>query len=89
MKKTTTLATVAASVLAAAMLMATATHAKDEPPPAQNVTTVWVGGKGQTQFAEKSNEMHAAMEAKGWKFADMEIYTEDGDMQGAFITYTR
>jgi hypothetical protein len=50
---------------------------------------VWIDGKGQQGFSEKLNKMHAGMEAKGFKFGDMEIYTEDGDMQGAFITYVR
>ena len=51
--------------------------------------TVWVDGKGQSGFAGKVNKMHAQMEAKGMKFADLAIYTEDGDMQGAFVTYVR
>jgi hypothetical protein len=29
------------------------------------------------------------MEGKGWKFGTLAIYTEDGDMQGAFVTYVR
>jgi hypothetical protein len=29
------------------------------------------------------------METKGFKFSDMEIYTENGDMRGAFVTYVR
>ena len=86
MRRKPALTTLLAGVLATAGLFASVSHAKDEPV-AQNVKTVWVGGKGQTTFSEKVNEMHAAMEAKGWKFADMEIYVEDGDMQGAFVTY--
>ena len=35
------------------------------------------------------NETHAEMTAKGWKFAGLSVYDEDGDMQGAFVTYTR
>jgi hypothetical protein len=88
MNRTSTLVTVAASVLAATALFATVTHGKDAPV-AQNTTTVWVNGKGQAGFSEKVNAVHAEMEAKGWKFADLEIYTEDGDMQGAFVTYVR
>ena len=63
-------------------------HAKDEVV-AQNTTTVWIDGKGQQGFSEKLNKMHAQMEAKGWKFGDLEIYTEDGDMKGAFVTHVR
>ena len=88
MKRTTKLATLTAGVLVAGAFLSTAPYAADEPV-AQNTSTVWVDGKGQTAFAEKVNKMHAAMEAKGWKFGDMEIYTEDGDMKGAFVTYVR
>jgi len=76
-------------VLASAALFATASDAKDEAPVAQNVKTVWIDGKGQSNFAEKLNKIHGAMEAEGWKFSDSEIYTEDGDMQGMFVTYVR
>jgi ABC-type sugar transport system substrate-binding protein len=87
MKRTSTMVTLAIGALASAALFAVATHAKDEAPVAQNVTTVFVPGKGQSGFAAKVNEMHAQMEAKGWKFGDMEVYSENGDMQGAFLTY--
>jgi hypothetical protein len=53
------------------------------------VTTVWVDGKGQESFAEKVNKVHAAMEPQGWKFSNFEIYIENGDMRGAFVTYIR
>jgi hypothetical protein len=88
MKKATTLAATAAGSFAALAMFLAASHAADDPPP-QNTTTVWLDGKGQSGFAEKLNKMHADMEAKGLKFSDIEIYTEDGDMQGAFITYVR
>ena len=87
MKKATMLTTVLAGLLATAGLFAVTSHAKDEVAVAQNTTTVWIDGKGQQGFSEKLNKMHAQMEAKGWKFGDMEIYTEDGDMKGAFVTY--
>jgi ABC-type sugar transport system substrate-binding protein len=90
MNRTTILTTAAAGLLAAAGMFAAATVAKDEPAPAaQNTTTVWVDGQGQSSFATKVNKMHADMEAKGWKFGDLAVYTEDGDMQGAFVTYVR
>ena len=37
--------------------------------------------------ADKINEMHAQHFEQGWMFADLEIYTENGDLQGYFITY--
>lgn len=77
-----------AAGLASILLFSAVTHGKDEPV-AENTVTVWVGGKGQSGFAEKLNKSHAAMEAKGMKFADLQIYTENGDMQGAFVTYVR
>ena len=88
MKKVTILTSAVAGLLATVGLFAATSHAKDEVV-AQNTTTVWIDGKGQSGFSEKLNKMHAAMEAKGWKFGDLEIYTEDGDMQGAFVTYVR
>jgi hypothetical protein len=37
--------------------------------------------------ADKINELHAQHAERGWVFADLEIYTENGDLQGYFITY--
>lgn len=77
------------AAVASMALFAAVAYGKDEPPAAQNVTTMWLGGKGESSFAEKVNALHAEMEAKGWKFSDLEIYTENGDMRGVFVTYTR
>jgi maltose-binding protein MalE len=88
MKKARIFTTAAAGLLAAVGLFVAASHAKDEPV-AQNTMTVWVDGKGQSGFAERVNRIHAEMEAKGWKFGNLAIYTEDGDMKGAFVTYVR
>lgn len=89
MNKSSKLVSLTAGVLATAMLFSAASQAKDEEPVAQNSMTVWVDGKGHSGFAERLNKMHAEMETKGWKFGDLEIYTENGDMQGAFVTYVR
>ena len=88
MNKATILTSSVAGLLAMGGLFAVASHAKDEPVT-QNTTTVWIDGKGHSGFAEKLNKMHADLEGKGWKFGDLEIYIEDGDMQGAFVTYAR
>ena len=88
MKKATILTTAAAGLLATVAMFVAASYAQDDPVP-QNTTTVWVDGKGQSGFAERLNKMHADMEGKGWTFGDLEIYIEDGDMQGAFVTYAR
>jgi len=51
--------------------------------------TVWIDGKGQGSMADKASKSHAAMAKDGWKFQDMDVYTEDGDMKGLFVTYVR
>jgi maltose-binding protein MalE len=51
--------------------------------------TVWVDGKGQSSMADKANKKHAEMAAKGWRFEGLDVYTEDGDMKGLFVTYVR
>lgn len=51
--------------------------------------TVWVDGKGQDSMAREVSEIHDEMNAAGWRFADLEIYIEDGDMKGMFVTYVR
>lgn len=79
-------ATVAAAVLSAAPLAAVA---KDEAPKAANVTTVYVSGHGGSTLAKEINELHGKMEQQGWKFADMEVHTENGDTEGFWITYTK
>lgn len=67
-------------------------HAKDDIPEA-------TPGASRTIFldisvlsrkkrgAEKIDEAHAAHFAKGWTVVDMEVYTENGDLQGYFLTY--
>ena len=40
-------------------------------------------------MAEKATKKHAEMAKQGWKFQDLDVYTEDGDMKGLFITYVR
>jgi len=39
--------------------------------------------------AKNMNETHAEYTNKGWRFEDMEIYVENGDMEGFFLTYSR
>lgn len=59
------------------------------PALAADAQTVWVDGKGQSSMAKDATKMHAEMAKQGWKFQDLEVYTEDGDMKGLFITYVR
>jgi len=62
---------------------------KTDADASAKVKTVFVDGHGESSFADKVNKMHAEMNANGWSFADLEIYTENGDMKGAFLTYKR
>ena len=32
---------------------------------------------------------HAEQAARGWKYADMQAWVENGDLEGFFVTYTR
>ena len=75
------------AAIAALSLASGLAHAQDKAPA--TAKTVWLDGKGQSSMADKVNKMHAEMAAKGWKFASLEVYTEDGDMQGLFVTYVR
>jgi hypothetical protein len=55
-------------------------------------TTVFVdaqGGSRKEGSAKRINKSHADMEAKGWRFADLEPYTENGDLVGFFVTYVK
>jgi hypothetical protein len=51
--------------------------------------TVHIDGHGGGGIAKKLNEMHAQMARDGWQFADMEPHTENGDTEGAWVTYTK
>lgn len=60
--------------------------------PGLQASTIFVPDKSfsrQEGSAERISETHDKAEAQGWDFNDMEIYIEDGDLQGFFITYTR
>ena len=39
--------------------------------------------------AKNMTEVHDEFSADGWKLIDTEIYTENGDMEGFFLSYTR
>ncbi len=51
--------------------------------------TVHVGGHGGDGIAKKLNELHVKMAGDGWQFADMEPHSENGDTEGAWVTYTK
>lgn len=83
MKKTIT------GALAALALLAGMNAALADDAGQYAAKTVWVDGKGQGSMADKASKSHAEMAKQGWKFQDLDIYTEDGDMKGLFVTYVR
>ena len=49
-----------------------------------------VSGVGRKDRAAKNmTQRHAAMARDGWRFADMEVYTENGDLEGFYLSYVR
>lgn len=79
---------IAGVVTATALVAAPATNAAKETSPA-TVVTVYISAHGGSSIASKINEMHKTMEAQGWRFADMEVHTENADTEGAWITYVK
>jgi len=66
--------------------------AEQKLPAATEAKTVWVDahfGFRKKSGAKGINKIHKDMETNGWSFADMELYNENGDLEGFFITYTR
>jgi hypothetical protein len=57
--------------------------------PALQASTVFVSDKGQKGSAEKLTQAHKNAESQGWNFDEMSLYTEDGDLKGFYVTYTR
>jgi hypothetical protein len=75
-----------------------AQEAVDAPPAAEpamgceETITVFqdVSGIGRKERAAKNmTQRHAAMARDGWRFADMEVYTENGDLEGFYLSYVR
>ena len=78
-----------AAALAAAFLVVAPVEAAKDEPVATTMTTLYVAGHGGSEIARKVAELHGKMEQQGWRFADMEVHTENGDTKGAWITYTK
>ena len=74
--------------LAAGLAFAPA-QASDRHPEARHVITVHIDGHLGSGLARKTNEMHAKMEAEGWRFASLAVHTENGDTEGLWVTYVR
>ena len=60
-----------------------------DPAPAKSMVTVFISKGSASAVTKALNEMHAKMEADGWAYKDMGVYTENGDLQGLFVTYVR
>jgi hypothetical protein len=84
MRKSLLIATAVAALVASPALVL----AKD-PPPAKNTITVFVSKGSASSVTKEINKVHAKMEADGWVYRDMGVYTEDGDLEGIFVTYVR
>jgi hypothetical protein len=84
MRRTT--AFLAASIAALAFQPALAA---DKIPPAQNTVTKFVSKGSSSAVITAMNKLHAEMEAQGWAYKDMGVYTEDGDLAGLFVTYVK
>jgi len=79
-----------ALAVAALVLAAPLAQARDkDPPPARNVVTVYVKKGSPGALEREINKLHAKMEAEGWQYQDLGVYTEDGDLEGLFVTYVR
>ena len=81
--------TLAACLAAAVLVAAPAIAADKKKETADSIMTVYVSAHGGGAMAKKINASHVEMEAAGWRFADLEIHTENGDTEGAWITYTK
>ncbi len=60
--------------------------------PETQASTVFVpdkAGSRQKGSAKKLSETHRTAQDQGWDFKDLEVYIEDGDLQGFFVTYVR
>ncbi len=80
------------TLFASANMYARDHHEAPAKCPALQASTLFVADKTGSRkqgSAEKISETHKTAEAQGWDFKDLEIYIEDGDLQGFFITYTR
>jgi hypothetical protein len=83
----TTISAAAAALMTAALAFQPAVAA--EPEAAKSITTVFVSKGSASSVTKALNKLHAKMEAEGWAYADMEVYTEDGDLEGIFVTFVR
>ena len=82
-------AVLAATLATASLAMTPLALAKEEKYVATSVITVYLSAHGGNQISEKINELHGKMEQQGWKFADLQIHSENSDTKGVWVTYTK
>ena len=63
-------------------------HAKDEHPKTITVYLDINFASKKKRGAKKITESHIKYEKLGYRFVDLELYVENGDLRGFFITYT-
>lgn len=81
------LAAVAIATLVASVAVITARAAESAPPAA---VTIFVNkAMSGSSVADALNKAHAEWYAKGYTFAAMDSYIEDGDLEGMWVTYTK
>lgn len=84
-------------VLVGVALTGARAQAAEPPPevevcPAREARTVFIADatmRRQDGSADRITRSHREQEKQGWQFEDLEIYIENGDLQGFFVTYTR
>ena len=82
-----TLAVAAIATLLVSSAVITVRAAESAPPAA---VTVFVNkGMSGSSVADALNKAHAEWYAKGYIFAGMDAYIEDGDLEGMWVTYTK
>lgn len=74
-------------------LGAEVTQAADVPSPScmeSKTTFLDVSRFGRKHSAAKNmTKLHESNRLEGWVFADLELYNENADLEGFFVTYTR
>jgi DNA-binding protein YbaB len=79
-----------ASIVSFALVATPAQAAKEKKKEfADGMVTVYISGHGGTTLTKKMNEMHVKMESMGWRFAGMEVHTENSDTEGMWVTYVK
>ncbi len=63
-----------------------------ELPLGQDTVTIYLDtdfGSRKKRAARMLSKSHREFAEKGYRFVDLQIYIEDGDQEGFFVTYTR